>query len=438
MRTYRSKGFRLALLALLVVALAAGMLPVSTPPQAAAMGGQALGMVCTYGMGAAGSPVFTLTATDGIVQTGDANRIYMWGYAGPNGFQHPSPFLCVNQGDAVTVILKNNLPNDDVSITFPGQTSVLANGQPVQPQFDGSGALISLAQTAARGGGSVTYSFVAAAPGSFLYKSGAEPLKQVQMGLFGGLIVRPSMGADYAYNDVRTKFNPMTEFTVMLSEIDPIMHQAVQLGQAFDYGNYHPRYWMLNGRGMMDTMADNFVAWMPTQPYGSIARIWPYDPMMNPDPALTHYFNVMTEDNPFHPHGANGVVVGRDGHEMIGPGGEDLSYELAQIPIAPGQTWDVTFRWYDAEHYDPVLNPISVPVPPPQSLTYGELWSGSPYLGMKGVIPPDTINYNMCGEYYLIAHNHALHQLTAWGIQAMLGQGTFTRIDPPMPNNCMP
>ena len=65
----------------------------------------------------------------------DGNTMFMWGYsAGGGAFQHPGPVLCVNQGDTVTVILHNTLA-EDVSIMFPGQENVLANGAPAQPQF---------------------------------------------------------------------------------------------------------------------------------------------------------------------------------------------------------------------------------------------------------------------------------------------------------------
>ena len=37
--------------------------------------------------------------------------------------------------------------------------------------------------------------------------------------------------------------------------------------------NYHPRYWLINGRGFPDSIADNFAAWLPTQPYGALAQI---------------------------------------------------------------------------------------------------------------------------------------------------------------------
>ena len=155
--------------------------------------------------------------------------MFMWGYsAGGGAFQHPGPVLCVNQGDTVTVILNNTLP-EDVSIIFPGQENVLANGAPAQPQFDGA-SLTSLTNVAAANGGSVTYSFVAANPGSFLYESGTNPQKQVRMGLFGALIVRPTMGANFAYNRADSQFTPTEEFMVLLSEIDPYQHQAAEGG----------------------------------------------------------------------------------------------------------------------------------------------------------------------------------------------------------------
>ena len=132
--------------------------------------------------------------------------IYMWGLSeGQNRFQHPSPVLCVNEGQTVTVVLQNTL-KEATSLIFPGQENVLANGLPVQPQFDANGNLVSLAQTAAALSGSVTYTFTATRPGTFLYQSGTDQAKQVNMGLFGAFVVRPAMNnpagnADHAYND---------------------------------------------------------------------------------------------------------------------------------------------------------------------------------------------------------------------------------------------
>ncbi len=114
----------------------------------------------------------------------DGNSIFAWSYANGNGdFQFPGPELCVTEGDTVTIILNNTLP-EPVSIMFPGIDNVQANGVPAQPTFTG-GSLTSLVPAAAANNGSVTYSFVAGRPGTFLYESGTDVGKQVQMGLFG-------------------------------------------------------------------------------------------------------------------------------------------------------------------------------------------------------------------------------------------------------------
>ena len=48
-------------------------------------------------------------------------------------------------------------------------------------------------------------------------------------------------------------------------------------------------------------------------------------------------------------------------------------------------------------------------------------------------MPPGIQTLNECGEFYIIAHNHALHQITSWGVN-MTGPITYTRVDPPLPN----
>ena len=53
----------------------------------------------------------------------------MYGYklAG-TPFQHPGPVLCVHEGHTVTITLTNTLPRD-MSMIFPGQHNVLADGR---------------------------------------------------------------------------------------------------------------------------------------------------------------------------------------------------------------------------------------------------------------------------------------------------------------------
>jgi FtsP/CotA-like multicopper oxidase with cupredoxin domain len=407
--------------------------------EAAAPPPNRVGIVCTNGSGGvATSPIFNLTTKTGYISLPDANTAFMWGYSsGFDEFQHPGPVLCVNQGDKVTVILHNTL-TEASSIAFPGQEEVLADGVPAQPQVNG--AFTSLTNGAAATNGTVTYSFVANNPGTFLYESGTNPEKQVRMGLFGALIVHPTMGAGFAYNRADDQFTPSEEFMVLLSEIDPYQHQAVEQGKNFNMNNYHPRYWLINGRGFPDSIADNGASWLPTQPYGALAQIHEFQPdntkpNYHPLPGMARYLDVGTEDYPFHPHGNNGLVIGRDGRPLEGPAGQDLSFEKFAINLGPSQTWDVLFKWYDAEHYKPVTNPVPVDVPGLANQQIGMFYSGSPYLGSQETLPPGIQTLNQCGEYYIISHNHALFQITSWGTN-MSGPITYMRIDPPTPNTC--
>lgn len=404
------------------------------PVSAATTDTNPIGVVCTTG------PNFELETSAGYINLPDGNTTYTYGYnLVGRDFQHPGPVLCVNEGDTVTVTLHNNLKRP-TSIMFPGQENVQAGGQPAQPVVGTGGALISLTDMAAANGGTVTYSFVADHAGTFLYESGTDPDIQVHMGLFGALIVRPTTAASStdrlrAYDGTAdSEFLEKNEFMVLLSEIDPYLNQSIENGDAdndpatgtkFNMSNFHPRYWLINGRGFPDSIADNGATWLPSQPYGALARVKPHEL------ALTHYLNVGTEDFPFHPHANNGTIVGRDGHPLTSTGGADASYEGFVINIGPGQTYDVQFSWYDAEDYSP-SNPVPVTVPQVANQVFGVFYSGSPYLGVVGDQPPGNQTLNQCGEYYIISHNHALYQITSWGVN-MTGPITYMRIDPSTP-----
>jgi FtsP/CotA-like multicopper oxidase with cupredoxin domain len=447
---------RLSIVALLVLAMV-GISSQERTVTAAHAGMPPTGLVCTTNP----TDTFTLTAKDGQISMPDGNVVYMWGYSeGGQPFQHPSPVLCVDEGDTVTVVLNNTL-DADVSIVFPGQEDVLANGAPSQPVFDGNGELVSLAPMAAANGGSVTYEFVASRAGTYIYESGTEPAVQINMGLFGALVVRPgatvydldgNIVEAYAYNHPDTQYRPEREYLLLISEIDPMLHVAVQQGYEYDMNNYTPRYWNYNGRSFPDTVADNGADWLPTQPYGALIYTTPFDgqaqimdaggnpvpnPNYNPHPALNRIINVGTMDYSHHPHGNHGRLIAWDGHLLKGSGGEDMSSEEFTVTIGPGQTLDTLFEWVDVEQWHPVDNPIPVVIPQLQDLTVGQFYSGSPYLGALEDLPVGTQGLNQCGEYYHIAHNHALHQITAWGV-VLSGHITFARIDPPLPNNCAP
>jgi hypothetical protein len=64
-------------------------------------------------------------------------------------------------------------------------------------------------------------------------------------------------------------------------------------------------------------------------------------------------------------------------------------------------------------------------------ITGTTFYSQSPYLGFTSDAPQGVTSYNSCGEYYHVAHSHALQQSTNYGA-AMGGMMTLIRIDPPV------
>jgi len=412
-RTKRGLGLLLLVCALVVLAL-----PVATivHPRLALAAGP-IGIVCTTG------PTFNLQTTTGYISTPDGNSLFMWGYTTSAGsFQMPGPILCVNQGQTVTVNLTNNLA-ESISIIFPGQIGVTATG----------GAAGLFTREAPASGGTVSYSFTAGQPGTYLYESGTNQHKQVQMGLYGALVVRPSMGANFAYNDAATQFNPNREYLLLLHDIDPDLHRAVERGRPYDVNKILDRYWTINGRSFPDSISDNGVPWLPSQPYGALVQVEPYDAASNPLPALIRYANAGMVNHPFHPHGNHLRVIARDGRLLRGPGGEDTSFEDFTRTIGSGQTYDLLFKWDDVDPWITGGDPIPVTIPGLQNLVFKDgvtFYSGDPRLGQQGELPVGVTSFNQCGEFYFPWHSHALNEFTNFD-EGFGGMATLLRVDPP-------
>jgi FtsP/CotA-like multicopper oxidase with cupredoxin domain len=417
-----TKRVRLGLL-LLVGALIVAALPtvaIGRPWQAPAAAGP-VGLDCTTG------PTFELETATGFISTPDGNSVFMWGYTNAgDGFQMPGPILCVDEGDTVVIELTNTLP-EPVSIVFPGQTGVTAS---VVSAPTASGLFTLEADT----GGTVSYTFTAAEPGTYLYESGTEPHKQVQMGLYGVLIVRPALGANYAYNDPDTEFDPGQEYLMLIHDLDPDLHLAVEKGLTYDVTTMHDRYWTINGRSFPDTLADNDVPWLPSQPFGALVHVEAQDPDSLELPALIRYANAGMVNHPFHPHGNHMRVVARDGRMLQGPGGEDASMEAFTKTIGSGQTYDLLFRWINVEEWTPDTNgDIPATIPGLQNLVFKDdltYYSGDPNLSQTGEFPVGTTIFNQCGEFYFPWHSHALNEFQNFD-EGFGGLATLVRVDPP-------
>ena len=422
--TKGSRRLGIALAAALVTV--AGLL-VQAPAGALPTGAKKTGMVCSAGTASAGpTHIFNLTTGTGDVQTPDGNSIFMWSYADrddPNlpNFQYPGPVLCVTEGEQVVINLHNTLPEAS-SIVFPGQAPVTATG--------GASGLLT---TEAAPGGDVSYSFTAGNPGTYLYESGSNVTKQIEMGLYGALVVRPSSGPNFAYNNVNTQFDTNREYLLLLAEIDPDLHHAVETGGTYDFTQKHDRYFTINGRSFPDTILDNGSALLPTQPYGSLVRIQPTTP--SSQPALIRLLNAGSDNHPFHPHGNHTTQIAQDGRPVA-------RTEHFGETIGSGQTEDFLLRWDNNtvdtsgssfnDDWNPATNPIPVAQPNYRNLTFkdGTTWySGSPYLGYKGTLPTGTNSLNVCGEWYFPFHSHALNEFSNFDA-GFGGMGTLLRVDP--------
>jgi FtsP/CotA-like multicopper oxidase with cupredoxin domain len=398
------------------------------------------------------APAFDLDATTGYITTPDGNSIYMWSYtASGRGFQLPGPTLCVEAGRTVTVKLHNAL-REATSIVFPGQSNVTqqvtgSSAEAAQPELDANGNVVSLVKAAPANGGDITYTFTAGSPGTYLYQSGTDVTKQREMGLYGALVIRPAGSstdpakAKQANDDTTSAFSK--EFLLLVSQVDPDWHAAVERNKAFDLTKSTARYFLINGRSMPDTLAPNNAAWLPSQPYTGLVHITadPQGNTPNHKPALIRYANAGPTNYPFHPHGSSQTVITRDGAPMHDANNNDASYGKFLLDVGPGQTIDALESW--KMEYDPTNNkiPSDIQLPQLQDQIVGpgtETWfSENPYLGgTKGDVPTNITQNNACGEYYHVAHSHALYQATNYGA-SFGGMMTLIRIDPPNLYNCV-
>jgi FtsP/CotA-like multicopper oxidase with cupredoxin domain len=345
------------------------------------------------------SMTFNLTAQEAYLTQPDGRSIYSWGYgcaasfvptfapaAITTGFCHtmqvPGPTLIVTEGQSITITLTNNLPPS------AGNSSILFPGIQLQPFTDGTPGLLT--QEAAHGQ-TVTYKFTAPGPGTRAYYSGTQGDLQVEMGLYGAIIVLPSAAtvppncvsngatpsgglpfagangtaeifwgesdfrlAAAAYDHARTCYD--REYLFQFSEMDPSIHSQA-LAQvtatagcvAGDPGcslnvatePYHPAYFLINGRSMPDDMDPNYAAEYPHQPYNG-------NPHMHPgEQVLLRIIGQGRWQHPFHEHGNHVRILGRDGNLLVSQT-DPASLAgplLFTTTTTPGVAMDGIFYW---------------------------------------------------------------------------------------------
>ena len=361
--TTKFKGIRGTFMNVRIVAyyIMAGFLLVTSPVQAAVQGIT----------GAAVTPSFNLTASANYSSQPDGAMIYSWGYGcttTPAGFtagsgpkancpvmQLPGPTMVVNEGDAVTVTLTNSLPEvaGNTSIVFPGFN------------VSATGGVAGLLVGEATHGGTVTYTFTAIKPGTYAYYSGTQADLQMEMGLYGAIVVLPKPTytapanckqgtyslAKTAYDHNDTCYD--REYLFQFSEIDSKIHDEV-LAQvnacptgpcsqiSVTSEPYSPNYFLINGRSLPDLMDISFSSLYPNQPYNG-------NPHMHPgEKLLMRVVGQGRWQHPFHFHGNHARVLARDGNLILSQtlGSTKLAGPLLfTISTVSGQTVDAIFEW---------------------------------------------------------------------------------------------
>ncbi len=423
---------------------------------------------------------YNLSGGEARVSTPDGDSLLIWGYGPPGAPQYPGPTLIVNQGDLVTINLTNTDLPRATSIVFPGQgddaatpadESVTAIGGTC-PGASGCPATELLTEEVAVGGGTVTYTFRATHAGTYMYHSGTNIELQVEMGLFGAIIVRPT-GFNHADRATRTAYGHpdsayVSEYMYMMSEMDPVVHQMVDGGfyTDIDMTTYAPRLWFLNGRAAPDTLYYKSLApytqsvpWLPHQPYNALPITHPGEKVLVRFLAASHHIH------PPHLHGNNWEEIAIDGRLLTttpedqgaSGAGPDLSRSGNTLATAPLKTYDALWDWtgedlgwdiYGTEadglahtcdgstdptppspgdpdlRFDSVSHEYcpdhgkSLPVVLPefQDLMLGAFWSGTPFLGALGDLPPGEGGLNIAGGLYHIWHSHSEVELVNNGV----------------------
>ncbi len=344
---------------------------------------------------------FNLTAQDAYLNQPDGNAIYSWGYgcvAGTsptfvpaatfaftptcNSMQVPGPTMVVTENTVVTIHLTNNLPTaaGNTSLLFPGfnVTSSCTAATPTGTQ--------GLLTSEAAPGSTVTYTFTASAPGTHAYYSGTQGDLQIEMGLYGAIVVLPSAVPANCNTTVTNLYGKMDygtstgipgfpeqdfrlahaaydhpkscydrEYLFQWAEMDSRIHKqalaevqakagctAGSIGCSLDVQTepYHPAYFLINGRSMPDLMDPNYASEYPHQPYNG-------NPHMHPgELTLIRTIGQGRWQHPFHEHANHVRILARDGNLILSPTNPTSSLAgvlMFNTDTTPGEAFDGIF-----------------------------------------------------------------------------------------------
>jgi FtsP/CotA-like multicopper oxidase with cupredoxin domain len=449
---------------------------------------------------------FSLQAHDGFINQPDGTQVYTWGYGcnqtAPNAatpvfkpalagaacpqMQIPAPTLIVTEGQAVSVTLTNNLPGivGNTSILFPGfnVTATAAASQPSTCTAT-SPVVQGVLTSEVANGCAVTYTFTAGAPGTRAYYSGTQSDLQVDMGLYGAIIVLPAnvpanctsglaaqnraAGKNWGETDFRLApaayDHPKScydrEYLFQFHEMDLNIHQnayaqvqaaasstaCTAVGQknaGLVFGcslsvptePYRPGYFMINGRSMPDDMDPNYAPQYPNQPYNG-------NPHMHPgEQVLLRVIGQGRWQHPFHEHANHVRILARDGNLLLSQSNQnDLAGLLMfTTTTTPGLAFDGLFyytgrglNWdmYGHNPGDTTGDPLATLSCTPDAYGYNTGFSSSDtaYSGTPSPAPVSAANYyEWCADHNKPLEVNPLGDMPGGGPATLPNPNIFT------------
>jgi hypothetical protein len=239
-----------------------------------------------------GVKVFELTAQPVQWPISIAVTVSAWTFNGAV----PGPMIRVTEGDRVRIVVKNQLPD---------ATSIHWHGIPVPNAQDGI-AQPPLTQNPILPGQTFTYTFVAGPSGTYMYHSHVDTDRQVNVGLFGAVIIDPK--------DPQAK--PDKDVTLILNE----WRYDVATGKTYPAmpGMSEPNYFTINGKTYPDIPALNVKQ-------GERVRL--------------RLINAGQYEHPMHLHGGSFKIVATDGNPV--PEAAQLTKDT--VAVHPGERYDIEF-----------------------------------------------------------------------------------------------
>lgn len=194
-------------------------------------------LACLASVAGAATVNYTLYISAGSFTVNGSGGATMsaWGYnTVADTLKIPGPVLTAKEGDTLNITVVNN-HNINHNFVIQGLTSDA---------------------TAIAAGGSKTYTVTlgSSSAGSYLYSDTLNNNVNREMGMYGAVVVKPADGSNTAWTG-----GPAYTFerTWVVSEMDkPNWNDVAGAGGTVNTATYNPNYFLINGLGGFDAMAD--------------------------------------------------------------------------------------------------------------------------------------------------------------------------------------